>query len=157
MRIIAFLFTWLLVPICVSASPQSDAEYCYDWVGKKENYKRANTEEHCMRAAEAGVPSAQYSVGMAYGFAGETELEDKYYRLAANQGLIVAYLAMGHSLKEQHPWQAVYWYQRFVAAKPEGYGYAALMNAKIFRELGDEAQAKYWLDVCKASPYKHCE
>ena len=134
-----------------------DEAACLRFVDVGENYKVAHENEHCLRAAEAGLGSAQYSVGMGYGFAGERALEERYYRLAADQRNVAAYLALGHMLSESKPWESVYWYQRYVAVKPEGYGYAALLVSKILEQLDDKGQAAYWLDVCRASGYEGCK
>lgn len=149
----------LLALLCLApawAAPEENARSCEEWVSGGDNYKRAHTNQQCLQAAADGVPSAQYSLGMAYEFEGNDELAQKYYRLAANQGGVGAYLALGHSLKESDPWQAIYWYQRYVASRARGYGYAALMISRVFDEMGDEAQSQYWIGVCKASSYKDC-
>jgi hypothetical protein len=121
------------------------------------NHKAAHTNESCLKAAEAGFGPAQYSVGMGFGFAGQPELEQKYYRLAAEQRITAAYLGLGHTLVQSDPWESIYWYQRFVATGDEAKGYAAILIAKIFEALGDRGQAAYWVEVCKASEYRSCE
>jgi len=122
----------------------------------RENYKRAHEDAHCLKAAQTGSRLAQYSVGMGYGFAGDRVSEEKYYRLAANQKAVAAYLALGHLLAEDRPWEAIYWYQRFIELRPEGYGYAAVLVSKIFQRLGDRSQAAYWLEVCRGSGHEGC-
>jgi len=124
--------------------------------GAGETDRHAHENKQCLRAADAGFGPAQYSVGMAFGFAGDHAAEEKYYRLAADRQVIAAYLGLGHLLAESKPWEALYWYQRYVALKPEGYGYAALLASKIFERLGDRGQAGYWLGVCTASGYEGC-
>lgn len=124
--------------------------------GAGESHRHAHENKQCLRAADAGFGPAQYSVGMGFGFAGDHAAEEKYYRLAADRQVIAAYLGLGHLLAESNPWEAIYWYQRYVALKPEGYGYAALLASRIFERLGERGQAEYWLGVCKTSGYEGC-
>jgi len=96
---------------------------------------------------------------MGYGFDGNSELEEKYHLLAANNRAVAAYLSLGHIYSKDDPWKAIYWYQRFISVKQEGgeFGYAAKRISRIFDEqLGDIAQANYWNAICKSSPYKGC-
>jgi TPR repeat protein len=130
---------------------------CTAFIKQGENYKIAHTNQDCIKAADLGGSSAQYSLGMSYGFANKPNLEEKYYRLAANQGNIASYLALGHALRQKNVWESIYWYQRFVATKADGYGYAAVLLSGIFNELGDSAQSKYWKAVCERSPYQDCD
>jgi hypothetical protein len=106
--------------IRAGASPLSDEEQCRSYVKRDNNYKTAQMNEACIRAAQAGIGSAQYSVGMGYGFAGDYGRERKYYRLAANNRVIAAYLALGHVVRDDNVWEAIYWYQRFVTTKHKG-------------------------------------
>ena len=135
---------------------ETDEQQCISYVQNGENYKHALQNEHCLNAANAGVATAQYSVGMAYGFAGDRASEEKYYRLAANNRNIAAYLALGHVLAKSKPWEAIYWYQRYIATRHDGWGYAALLISRIFETLRDPTQAAYWLEACRSSPYQDC-
>lgn len=134
----------------------SDEERCRAFIRIGDNYKQAHKNEHCLKAAKLGVGSSQYSVGLAYGYSGDKASEEKYYRLAANNGSSAAYLALGHVLNDPKPWEAIYWYQRYVTSKADGYGYAALLVSKIFQRFGDKAQAAYWVEVCRSSTYNGC-
>ena len=126
------------------------------FVKEGDNYKIANKNKYCLNAANAGISSAQYSVGMGYGFSGNQKLEKEYYRKAANQNNIAAYLALGHTLRDDSIWETIYWYQRFVATKTDGYGLAANLLSEIFTKLNDKEQSAYWLQVCELSPYTGC-
>ena len=139
-----------------SVATSSDGEACATFIKKSGNYKVAQQNPQCLRAADAGDSAAQYSVGMGYGFAGRPDLEEKYYRLAAAQGLAPAYLALGHSLLEAHEDEAIQWYERFVETRADGYGYGSKLLADIFERRGDQQQSRYWLSVCKASSYQGC-
>lgn len=122
----------------------------------KENYKVAHKEKSCLISADKGDSRAQYTVGMSYGFAQRHDLEEKYYRLSANQNNIAAYLGLGHLLSEQKPWEAIYWYQRYYSTKSQGYGYAAQRISKVFKDMNKPTQQKYWYEKCKQSDYKRC-
>jgi len=150
------LLLGLLASSSAVVAQDRDVEECNAFVAVGENYKTAHRNENCLRAAERGSGSAQYSVGMAYGFAGDRQLEEKYYRLAADQRSVAAYLALGHLLADRSPWESIYWYQRYVATKADGYGYAALLLSKSFERLGERGQAAYWLEVCSKSEYTGC-
>ena len=139
----------------VSASTSSE-QACLNYTSNQENLKSAHNYEHCVNAANEGSGSAQYSVGMSYGFAGQREIEEKYYRLAAGNQNVAAYLALGHHLRDENIWESIYWYQRFAQTKTNGYGYAALQLSELFDSLGDEGQANYWLKVCNLSDYQGC-
>jgi hypothetical protein len=152
-RLLVAAITFLMVKSVFAQLPQNE---CTAFTKQGENYKIAHTNEYCMKAAELGVSSAQYSVGMSYGFAGNSNMEEKYYRMAANQGNIASYLGLGHALRKKNVWESIYWYQRFIATKAEGYGYAAILLSGIFNELGDSAQSEYWRVVCEQSPYQDC-
>jgi len=140
----------------LSVAATSDRAACLAFVKESANFKVAQQNPRCLRAAAAGDPAAQYSVGMGYGFAGQPDLEEKYYRLAAEQGLAPAYLALAHSLLDAHEDEAIQWYERFVETKSDGYGYAAKLLADIFERRGDRKQSNYWSSVCRASTYKGC-
>ena len=156
MRLLSFFLTLFCSSLAIAATLDSDAQQCQAFVSVGENYKLAHQNEHCLKAANAGVGSAQYSVGMALGYAGDPAAEHNYYRLAANNQSIAAYLALGHALSESKPWEAIYWYQRYIATRHDGWGYAALLVSRIFEKLGDSAQAAYWLDACRSSAYEGC-
>lgn len=142
---------------CITAVAETSSEKaCSDYLSNENNIKSAHTNKHCLEAANEGSGSAQYSVGLSYGFAGQTENEEKYYRLAANNRTAASYLALGHMKRERHIWESIYWYQRFVATKSNGYGYAALQLSDIFASLGNAGQSKYWLSICKSSNYDGC-
>jgi len=140
--------------VAFASDAEKDAEKCQTFLKEKGNYKKAHENKYCLKAADAGIGAAQYSVGMAFGFSGEKEQEKKYYRLAANNRSIAAYLALGHVLREEKPWEAIYWYQRYVHTKGEAYGYAALLISEIFNELGDKEQSLHWYAICQTSPSK---
>ena len=158
----------LLVVLCTLSEPvvaqtrpvparSSDEAECMAFIALEQNYRVAHENERCLAAAKAGFGPAQYAVGMGYGFGGDRVSEERYYRLAADQRIVAAYLALGHTFAETKPWESVYWYQRFIATKPEGYGYAALLVSKIFVRLQDAGQAAYWLEVCRESKYEGCQ
>ncbi len=90
-----------------------------------------------------------YSVGMGYGFAGDTERELEYYRGAAEQGVIAAYLALGHALRDSDEEQAILWYQLFARTEAEASFYAAHILADIYQERGDTANAEYWYEFAE--------
>jgi len=147
----------LLSSNAFATSSDTDEEKCLSYIRAHQSYKDAHKNKNCLKAAKAGISSAQYIVGMSYGFAGNHELEKKYYRLAANNKNIAAYLSLGHVLRDESKWEAIYWYQRYVATKTKGYGYAALLISDIFNELGDDAQSKYWREVCRTSSFRDCD
>jgi len=150
--LIIFLALWVAL---VSASSSSE-QACQNYVSIEDGYKTAHKNEDCLKALDEGYGSAQYSVGMGFGYAGDKKLEEKYYRLAADNGVVAAYLALGHHLREENIWESIYWYQRFVQTKTNGYGYAALQLSKLFDKLSDAGQAKYWLTICESSDYEGC-
>ena len=135
---------------------ETEENLCLSYVGIGENYKTAHKYQPCLDSAALGQGPAQYALGMSYGYAGNSELEEKYYRLAASNRNIAAYLSLGHVLSVSNPWEAIYWYQRYVATKSNGYGYAAVLISNLFSKLGDSIQAAYWLEVCEASQYGGC-
>jgi hypothetical protein len=157
MRFLSFFLTLFCCSLAAAATLDLDEQKCQAFVRVGENYKLAHQNEHCLNAANAGAGSAQYSVGMAFGYADDPAAEQKYYQLAANNLNIAAYLALGHALSEAKPWEAIYWYQRYIATRYDGWGYAALLVSRIFEKLGDPAQAAYWLDACRSSPYEGCK
>jgi hypothetical protein len=161
MKLLGFLFFLVACSPTFASLPEpekqsSDEQQCLNYVRLGENYKFAHQNEHCLSAANAGVASVQYSVGMGYGFAGDSASEEKYYRMAANNRNIAAYLGLGHVLAKSKPWEAIYWYQRYIATRHDGWGYAAILVSRIFNRLGDPAQAAYWLDACRSSTYEGC-
>ncbi len=155
-RLLLFIFVWLNPLSTYADTIEVEEKNCLNFVAQDENHKIAHQHAACIKAANSGVSSAQYSVGMGYGFSGKHVQEEKYYRLAANNQNINAYLAMGHLLKDKKPWQTIYWYQIYFDKKEDGYGYAAILISKIFIELGDVEQAKYWQLNCNSSPYQDC-
>lgn len=154
------VFVFLLIVFAhskVVLAQSEDESRCLAYVSAGENYKVAHENDYCLRAAKAGSGAAQYSVGVAYGFAGDRESEERYYRLAADRRIVAAYLALGHVLAVTRPWEAIYWYQRYVATKAEGYGYTALLLSKILARMGEEGEAMYWVEVCRGSGYEECD
>jgi len=139
-----------------ASEQQNDEALCLAYTQQGDNYKTGHKNIHCIVAANLGIGSAQYAVGMGYGFEGDHALEEKYYRLAADNRVVAAYLALGHVLAEKAPYEAIYWYQRSVCANGKHDGYAAILISKIFAALGNEGQATYWREVCKNSQYKYC-
>jgi len=156
MRLFICFLMFHYCSIAFAAALESDEQQCLSYVRIAENYKRAHLNKHCIEAAKAGVGSAQYSVGMAYGFADKPTLEEKYYRLAASNKSISSYLALGHILSESKPWESIYWYQRYIYTKVDGYGYATKRVSRIFERLGERTQAAYWIEACLSSPYEGC-
>lgn len=146
----------IFVSIPVYAEVVDDESECMSFVKIGDNYKKGHRNISCQNAANAGVGSAQYAVGVGYGYAGDSTQELKYLRLSANNRNIAAYLSLGHALRNKEPWESIYWYQRYVATNAQGYGYAALLISDVFKELGDSAQSKYWREVCMKSPYQGC-
>lgn len=161
MRIIGCLLFFFACSSTYASLPETDKateeQQCLSFARLGENYKLAHQNEHCLSAASAGVASAQYSVGMAFGLAGDSAAEEKYYRMAANNRNIASYLALGHTYADTKPWEAIYWYQRYITTRHDGWGYAAFLVSKIFEKLGDPAQAAYWLEACRSSPYEGCK
>lgn len=151
------LLIFLLLPCFVYSVGLESEINCVKFVVENENYKSAHKNNDCIEAAEIGSSSAQYSVGLAYGVVGRSELEEKYYRLSANQGNIAAYLGLGHFMKlKGEYWEAIYWYQKYVNNESEGYGYAAILISDIFLKLGNLQEAMYWQRVCEESGYQGC-
>ena len=146
----------LLSSILAVAATDTNEILCMKFVKEGDNYKIANKNKSCLKAANAGISSAQYSVGMGYGFSGKSKLEKEYYRKAANQRNIAAYLALGHTLRDENIWESIYWYQRYIATKTDGYGVAAYLLAEIFTKLNNKEQSAYWRQVCEQSPYTAC-
>ncbi len=144
------------VVVIAGAGTGTDEKMCTSFVKEGSNYKTANKNKYCLDAANTGISSAQYSVGMSYGFSGNPKLEQEYYRKAANNRNVAAYLALGHTLRNDNIWEAIYWYQRFVATKTDGYGLAANLLSTIFTKLNNEEQSAYWQQVCELSPYTGC-
>jgi TPR repeat protein len=145
------ILTLLLYSKIVIASDASQA--CGEFVRSAENYKIAHQNKHCLAAAKEGHGAALYSVGMAYGFDGKPDLELQYYEQAASKNVFAAYLALGHVYLEKDKAKSIYWYERFIETKTQGYGYASLIVARLYKEKGDSNTSAYWLDVCKESPY----
>jgi TPR repeat protein len=152
MKIISI--TALLLIMSHDSPANTDEKACLEFVQLGENYKVAHQDERCLNAANSGSGSALYSVGMGHGFAGNRELEIRYYELAADKNNPAAYLALGHVYRKQNPEKALFWYERFAATKVEGYGYAALILARLYAAKDQEEASKYWLQICKKSPYK---
>lgn len=145
---------FFLFGVAVAAS---DSEQCRTFLSSKENHKHSHENSQCLNAADSGDSLAQYAVGMDFGFSGRPDLEEKYYRLAANQGLTDAYLSLGHSLRKDHEDEAIFWYKQFALSGAAGYGYGAKLLADLFKKRGDENQSAYWYSVCRSSSYgKSC-
>lgn len=151
-----FLVLCVVLFTATSIASTDSEQACQDFVSIQDNYKLAHENDDCLKAANEGFGSAQYSVGMAFGFAGNRQLEEEYYRLAADNRIIAAYLALGHHMRDESIWESIYWYQRFVQTKTNGYGYAANLLSRLFETLDDEGQAQYWLEVCVTSDYHAC-
>ena len=150
-----------ITPALNGAEGEIAEKACYEFIrAAEENYKHAHKNQDCLSAANAGLPGALYQVGMGFGFDNEHDKEIMYYRKAANARSIAAYLALGHMLSEDNEtyYEAIYWYQRYVSAKPkpEATGYAAIRISQIFKAMGDAPQAEYWKEVCE-SYSKTCE
>lgn len=134
---------------------QQDIDACLAFVNKGENYKIAHKNSSCLKAANEGSHAAQYSVGMSYGFDGNHDLEESYYRLSAAQGNYAAYLGLGHVLSYRGDREAVYWYKRYITAiqkKPAHDGsdkYAATLITQIYRKDNDRDNLEKWLSECK--------
>ena len=140
-------------PAYAEGRSSSDEEVCQEFVAIPDNIKNAHLNENCLKAADSGSGPSQYSVGMSYGFLGEHKLEEKYYKLAAEQHVKAAYLALGHLYRENKVEEAIHWYQRYIETKAEGYGYAASLLSDIYLQRGDKEKAQKWLEVCQSSPY----
>jgi TPR repeat protein len=135
----------------------TDHDSCIAFARVGENYKSASTYQPCLDAARAGDAAAQYSVGMALGFAGNASEEERYYRLAAAQHLPAAYLALGHVVRDRNEDEAIDWYKKYVDTRAMGWGYAAALLAKMFSKRGDVALATHWTEICRQSDYeKNC-
>ncbi len=147
----------LIFTICLVQASES-IDRCNKFINdSKGNYKKAHTNKHCLKAAKEGNSSAQYSVGMGFGYDGNHDLEEKYYRLSANQQVIASYLSLGHVLSDKAPWEAIYWYQRYYSTKSDGYGYSAYRIMQLFEKMNDKNQSKYWRIKCRKSKYKGCK
>ncbi|GEM_PF-5989693 len=149
----------LLITCLISTQSiaSENSKKCIDFISENQNYKKAHLNKSCQLAALDGNPRIQYSVGMGYGFEGLHDLEQEYYRLAANSRLVDAYLALGHTLSNNEPWEAIYWYQRYYYSKIDGYGYAAFRITDIFEKLNKPKQAEFWWERCLESPYQGCK
>lgn len=145
MRYLAFL----LLNLSAIALASSEEELCLDYVELDENYKLAHQNPHCLRAVELGSGPAMYSVGMGYGFAGDSGKELTYYRLAAEQGVAAAYLALGHALRESNEEEAVLWYELFARTDAEASFYAAGILAEIHEGRGNTMKAQYWRNLAE--------
>lgn len=151
------LLFFVLILVADQAIADDVDNKCLQFINaSKNNYKIAHTNKFCLDSANSGNAIAQYSVGMAYGFAEKSDLEEKYYALSADQGNTAAYLALGHVLSKKSPWEAIYWYQRYYSTKNQGYGYAAQRLSRVFEALNQPEQQKYWHEKCKESDYKGC-
>ena len=140
--------------LCSKLVLASDAsQSCSEFVSAADNYKVAHQNEYCLAAAKEGYGTALYSVGMAYGFDGKSDLELQYYEKAAEKSVIAAYLALGHVYLVKGKTKSIYWYKRFIETKTQGYGYASLKLARLYKGKGDSNLSVYWLSVCKESPY----
>jgi len=134
-------------------------DYAACMAAAEQHTKDLHTLPACQRAA-AGHPDISYALGMSYGYAGDGARELQFYRAAADQGFVPAYLAIGHVMRaEPHKDRraAIRWYRRYVESGGKASGYAARLISDLYAELGDEAQAGKWQAVCKASNYKDCE
>ena len=143
----------LLVITPFSCFSATDVQECQEFILHDQNYQVAHLNNSCILAARAGDGSALYSIGFSYGYSGNSELEKKYYELAANKGVEAAFLALGHIYRGKEIDKSIYWYERFVQTKAQGYGYASLLLARLHANSGDNKASKYWLGVCKSSPY----
>ncbi|RDX38167.1 hypothetical protein DZA50_00480 [Kangiella sp. HD9-110m-PIT-SAG07] len=152
-----FLALVIINFISVQCIASENSQECIDFISANENYKKAHLNKSCQLAALDGNPSIQYSIGMGYGYEGLHDLEEEYYRLAANSGLISAYLTLGHTLSKNEPWEAIYWYQRYYYSKVDGYGYAAFRIVDIFEKLNKPQQVELWWERCLESPYQGCK
>lgn len=142
----------LLLIFSLQASAENDEQTCLDFVGKNENYKVAHDNSSCLAAAEQGSGPAMYSIGMGYGYAGNKELEQVYYLLAAAKNVPAAYLALGHSYRANDEEKVISWYIRYTETRTEGYGYGAHLLSEIYQSQGNSEKAKYWLTICNESP-----
>jgi TPR repeat protein len=137
----------------LASEATSDGKLCLEYAKEKENYKIAHKNEHCLKAAKEGYAPAQYAVALGFNSDGKHVEEEKYYKLAAAQDGIAAYLGLGHLYRYKDEDKAIYWYSRYVQTKSSGYGYAAILIAKIYKENENTEMADKWLNVCLASPY----
>lgn len=101
---------WVLTGVTMAhaSANTEDVIQCRQFLEEDGAHKTANENESCLRAADTGVGFAQYSVGMGFGYEGRHDLEKTYYRMAANNRIKAAYLALGHTLKDEYPWCAIY-------------------------------------------------
>jgi len=146
------LFIFLLLLPTISFS--SEADLCQEYISQEENYKTAHNNKYCLAAAEAGSYSAQYQLGMSYGFAGNTDLEEKYYKLSAYQGGVAAFLALGHLYSDTNIIEAIYWYELYAKSSASAHSYAALLLSKLHHRIGNYEESSYWIKVCKQTDYK---
>ena len=153
---LVFLVSVFGLLVASPSSANTPFEECAAHLQADGGYKTAHENEGCLRAANEGSASAQYSVGMGFGFSGRHDLEEKYYRLAASQGAAPAYLGLGHVLREKKPAEAIRWYEKFVHSRYQGYGYAAKQLELLYLEIGDRGKAAHWHDVCRESGYEGC-
>ncbi len=154
-RTIFLIGALLFFSSVIFSQTTSDSYFCTEYVQEGENYKSGHKNASCIKAAANGVPSAQYSVGMGYGYEGDHKKEEHYYRLAAEQGLISTYLGLAHVLISQGSLalkESIYWYQRFYESRVDGYGYAANIISNIYRKEGNMVEGKLRFGLCKETP-----
>jgi TPR repeat protein len=145
---------------CASAYSQTrdEARRCIEFA--ETSPKQAHLSTDCFLAAVQGHGPSQYAVGMSFGYAGERQQEEYWYRQSAANGVVAAYLALGHVLRGEpnnNLEEAVYWYTRFWEAGPQGRGYAAQLLSQIEAERGNKEEANVWLQRCRDSDYEGCK
>jgi hypothetical protein len=141
----------------LSAASEADVEACLEFAKEGENYKVAHKNSHCFKAANEGNHAAQYSVGMGYGFEGDHDLEEKYYRQSAAQGNYAAYMGLGHVLTDKNDEEAIYWYKRYIEAiqkKPDSDKsdkFVAKLITRIYKKNNKSKELEQWLAECEKS------
>lgn len=155
MQIRLILLLTILLSFSTVSLASSDEDKCSLYYKKEGNLQKAHNYKPCLDAANAGSTSAQYYVGLGYATE-DFNMSIKYMQLSANNGNVSAYLGLGHLLRKSDPWKAIYWYQNYFYAKPAGYQLAAISISDIFKELGDEEQARYWLLKCEKAAGQWC-
>lgn len=150
-------FSIILIMAAQTAAADDDYLTCIAYL--KESSKEAHNLPVCLDSAHTGKADIQYAVGMSFGYAGFIEKELAYYQLAANNGFIPAYLAVGHVLRSapyHNEEMAIQWYKKFAETKHSGYGYAAKLISQLYAKSGNDEDSDYWLRVCNESAYTGC-
>ena len=153
----AIAIIFLMLAFNASSAEEGDYENCL--LDMEKFPSELHRSIPCNIAATQGHADVQYAIGKSFGFGGNRDMEEEYYLRAAANNYPPAYLALGHFELRKFEIDlvaAIHWYEKYVDAKAEDYGYAATLISHLYLHLGDIKQANYWRNICDSSGYQFC-